>query len=137
MADQAADRLGTMLEELGVRFELVIEAVTGFGGRIDSLGIDSISCSPVNVGSGTVQTEHGMLPVPAPATARLLANAPVYSHGPAVELATPTGAAIVATLVKGFGAMPAMTITRTGYGAGTKDFPGQPAPAVRESGSLH
>lgn len=103
-----------------------IADIVGACVAIDSLGIDSLSCSAVNVGSGTVQTEHGMLPVPAPATARLLANAPVYSHGPAVELATPTGAAIVAALAQNFGVMPAMTITRTGYGAGTKDFPGQP-----------
>lgn len=103
-----------------------IADIVGACVAIDSLGIDSLACSPVNVGSGTVNTEHGMLPVPAPATARLLANAPVYSRGPAVELATPTGAAIVAALAQHFGAMPAMTITRTGYGAGTKDFREQP-----------
>ena len=55
-------------------------------------------CSPLNVGSGTVQTEHGVLPVPAPATARLLAGAPIYARGPAMELTTPTGAAVAATL---------------------------------------
>src|SRR5262245_53479691 len=103
-----------------------IADIVGACVAIDSLGIDSLSCSPVNVGSGTVKTEHGVLPVPAPATARLLANAPVYSRGPAVELATPTGAAIVSTLAVNFGALPAMKIARTGYGAGTRDFPEQP-----------
>ena len=93
---------------------------------IDGLGIESLTCSPVNVGSGTVKTEHGVLPVPAPATARLLRDAPVYSRGPAVELATPTGAAIVAALGRGFGVLPPMKITGTGYGAGTREFPEQP-----------
>jgi len=89
------------------------------------LEIDTIVCSPLNVGSGTVKTEHGVLPVPAPATARLLVNAPVYSRGPAVELTTPTGAAVASTLAKSFGALPPMTLARTGYGAGGHDFPEQ------------
>ena len=74
------------------------------------------------MGSGTVKTEHGLLPVPAPATAALLVNAPVYSQGPAVELTTPTGAAVAATLARSFGPLPAMKIARTGYGAGGHDF---------------
>jgi uncharacterized protein (TIGR00299 family) protein len=67
-----------------------------------------------------------MLPVPAPATALLLVNAPVYSRGPAVELTTPTGAAVAATLAKSFGPLPSMKVTRMGYGAGDHDFPEQP-----------
>jgi pyridinium-3,5-bisthiocarboxylic acid mononucleotide nickel chelatase len=86
------------------------------------LGIEQIHCSPVNVGSGTVNTEHGVLPVPAPATARLLLGKAVYSRGPAVELTTPTGAAVVAALATGFGAMPPMRIRSIGYGAGDRDF---------------
>jgi hypothetical protein len=66
------------------------------------------------------------MPVPAPATAALVAEVPTYSEGPAAELTTPTGAAIVTTLAEGFGAMPAMRISATGYGAGDKDFPGRP-----------
>jgi pyridinium-3,5-bisthiocarboxylic acid mononucleotide nickel chelatase len=96
----------------------IVGACVGFA----SLDIGSIVCSPLNVGSGTVKTEHGILPVPAPATARLLANAPVYSRGPAVELTTPTGAAVAATLAKSFGVLPPMTLLRTGYGAGSHDF---------------
>jgi hypothetical protein len=88
----------------------------------DQLKVDRIYCSPVNVGSGTVNTEHGVLPVPAPATARLLENKPVYSRGPAIELTTPTGAAILSTLAEDFGSMPAMRIRSSGYGAGDRDF---------------
>jgi pyridinium-3,5-bisthiocarboxylic acid mononucleotide nickel chelatase len=89
----------------------------------DLLGVDAIHSSPLNVGSGTVKTEHGILPVPAPATAELLVGKPVYARGPAVELTTPTGAAIAATLAADFGPLPPMRITATGYGAGDKDFP--------------
>ncbi len=86
------------------------------------LGIEETVCAPINVGSGTVNTEHGVLPVPAPATALLLADRPVYSRGPRFELTTPTGAAIATTLASEFGAMPSMRIAAMGYGAGDKDF---------------
>ena len=90
---------------------------------LDLLDVDVVVTSPVNVGSGTVNTEHGVLPVPAPATARLLLNRPVYSRGPAMELTTPTGAALASALSREFGPMPAMTISAIGYGAGDRDFP--------------
>jgi pyridinium-3,5-bisthiocarboxylic acid mononucleotide nickel chelatase len=102
-----------------------IADIVGTCVAFDLLGVNSVVCSPINVGSGTVQTEHGALPVPAPATARLLAQVPVYSQGPAVELATPTGAAVAATLAARFGALPPMKISRIGYGAGDRDFPEQ------------
>ena len=86
------------------------------------LAVERIVCSAVNVGSGTVNSEHGVLPVPAPATAKLLAGFPIYSRGPAMELTTPTGAAVATALAASFGAMPAMTIGQIGYGAGDKDF---------------
>ena len=89
---------------------------------VNLLSIDRIYCSPVNVGSGTVNTEHGVLPVPAPATARLLQSRPIYSRGPAMELTTPTGAAFVTALAESFGAMPPMRISSIGYGAGDRDF---------------
>ncbi|HUA18657.1 MAG TPA: nickel pincer cofactor biosynthesis protein LarC [Bryobacteraceae bacterium] len=97
----------------------IVGACIGF----DLLSVGAIYCSPLNVGSGTVKTEHGVLPVPAPATAELLAGKPVYARGPAVELTTPTGAAIASALAVEFGAMPPLSITSTGYGAGDKDFP--------------
>jgi len=91
----------------------------------DALGVDSIWSGPLNLGSGTVNTDHGVLPVPAPATAELVFGKPVYSRGPQMELTTPTGAALVSTLAERFDVMPAMAITASGYGAGTRDFPGQ------------
>ena len=99
-----------------------IADIVGACVAFDLLGVETVVCSPVNVGSGTVKTEHGMLPVPAPATARLLVNAPVYSRGPSVELTTPTGAAVATTLARSFGVLPSMTIRRTGYGAGDQEF---------------
>jgi uncharacterized protein (TIGR00299 family) protein len=88
--------------------------------------VDEIVCSPLNVGGGTVQCAHGTFPVPAPATVELLKGAPIYSSGVRVELVTPTGAAIVKTLAKRFAAFPEMKIEKSGYGAGTREFPGLP-----------
>jgi uncharacterized protein (TIGR00299 family) protein len=96
--------------------------IVGACAAFDLLDVDEIHSSPVNVGSGTVKTEHGVLPVPAPATAELLTGKPVYARGPSVELTTPTGAALAATLAIEFGPLPPMQITATGYGAGDKDF---------------
>ena len=90
----------------------------------DALGVEEIICSPLNVGGGTVQCAHGTLPVPAPATLELLKHAPVYSSGIQAELVTPTGAAIVHQLARRFAPFPAMNIEKTGYGAGSRDFPG-------------
>ncbi len=92
----------------------------------EHLGVDEWVCSPLNVGGGTVECAHGTFPIPAPATLELLKNAPIYSNGPQLELVTPTGAAIVATLVTRFGEFPSMTVEAAGYGAGTRDFPRHP-----------
>ncbi len=92
----------------------------------ESLAVEEWVCSPLNVGGGTVKCAHGTLPVPAPATLKLLRDAPVYSSGPQVELVTPTGAAIVKTLSSRFSPFPAMKIEKAGYGAGTRDFPEHP-----------
>jgi uncharacterized protein (TIGR00299 family) protein len=89
---------------------------------LDLLGVEQVHVSAINVGSGTVLTEHGVLPVPAPATASLLVGKPVYARGPEMELTTPTGAAIATTLGKTFGPMPAMRISSIGHGAGDRDF---------------
>lgn len=97
----------------------IVGACLGF----ELLGVERICCSPLNLGSGTVKTEHGILPVPAPATAALLEGKPVYARGPAIELTTPTGAAIAATLASSFGPLPPMRISAAGYGAGGHDFP--------------
>jgi pyridinium-3,5-bisthiocarboxylic acid mononucleotide nickel chelatase len=99
----------------------IVGACAGF----HLLGVDAIYSSPLNVGSGTVKTEHGILPIPAPATAELLTGKPIYARGPLFELTTPTGAAIAATLARDFGPLPPMRISSTGYGAGDQDFPEQ------------
>jgi pyridinium-3,5-bisthiocarboxylic acid mononucleotide nickel chelatase len=91
-----------------------------------AVGIESFACSALNVGGGAAKMAHGVLPVPAPATAHLLLGKPTYSNGVQKELVTPTGAAIVATLCASFGPQPPMTVTAIGYGAGTADLEGQP-----------
>ncbi len=92
----------------------------------EALAVDEWVCSPLNVGGGTVKCAHGTLPVPAPATLKLLRDAPVYSSGPQLELVTPTGAAIVRTLASRFASFPSMKIDHAGYGAGSRDFPQHP-----------
>jgi uncharacterized protein (TIGR00299 family) protein len=100
----------------------IVGACIGF----DALGIQKFACSPLNVGGGTAKMAHGVLPVPAPATAKLLQGKPTYSNGVQEELVTPTGAAIVATLCDNFGPQPTMSVSAIGYGAGTADLEGQP-----------
>jgi pyridinium-3,5-bisthiocarboxylic acid mononucleotide nickel chelatase len=92
---------------------------------LDSLGIDEVHSSAINVGGGTVKTEHGTLPVPAPATAELLKDCPIYSAGPDAELTTPTGAALITAFAPEFGGVPALRVLSQGFGAGDKDFPTQ------------
>jgi len=92
----------------------------------EALAIDEWICSPLNVGGGTVKCAHGTLPVPAPATLKLLKDAAIFSSGPQVELVTPTGAAIVKTLATRFASFPPMKIAASGYGAGSRDFPDHP-----------
>jgi uncharacterized protein (TIGR00299 family) protein len=89
------------------------------------LGVERAFASAVPTGLGMTRTEHGMLPIPAPAVVELLRGAPMYSRDVPVELVTPTGAAILAATVEAFGAMPAMRAEQVGYGAGTHrtDFP--------------
>src|SRR6266853_2885978 len=100
----------------------IVGACIGF----DALGIGRFACSALNVGGGTAKMAHGVLPVPAPATANLLQGKPTYSNGVQRELVTPTGAAIVATLCDTFGPQPPMSVSTIGYGAGTADLEGQP-----------
>src|SRR5271163_969063 len=96
----------------------IVGAAVGF----ELLGIDEFACSSFDVGAGQVKTAHGLLPVPAPATAELLRGAPTYSSGIERELVTPTGAAIATTLSTRFAQIPAMTLRTIGYGAGTADL---------------
>ena len=100
--------------------------VVGTCAALEVLGIDDVVVSPVATGHGTVAAAHGQLPVPAPATLRLLEGVPVVGLDVDVELATPTGAALVRTLASSFGPLPAMTITASGYGAGGRELEGRP-----------
>src|SRR3984957_13232456 len=97
----------------------IVGACVGF----ELPGIDEFACSPLDVGAGQVITAHGLLPVPAPATADLLLGAPVYTSGIQKELVTPTGAAIATTLSTSYTKIPEMTLNAVGYGAGSADFP--------------
>jgi pyridinium-3,5-bisthiocarboxylic acid mononucleotide nickel chelatase len=97
----------------------IVGAAVGF----ELLRIDEFACSALDVGAGQVKTAHGLLPVPAPATAELLRGAPMYTSGIARELVTPTGAAIATTLSSRYAQIPEMTLRAVGYGAGSADFP--------------
>jgi uncharacterized protein (TIGR00299 family) protein len=144
LAPQVRDRAAAIFKKLGeaearvhdvplekVHFHEVgaVDAIVDIVGAcigFQALGIEKFACSPLNVGGGTVKMTHGILPVPAPATANLLQGKPTYSNGVQKELVTPTGAAIVAALCDSFGPQPPMSVTAIGYGAGTADLEGQP-----------
>src|SRR5439155_17362020 len=100
--------------------------VTGAIIGLELLGVQAVHASALPIGGGFVDGPHGRIPVPAPGTAELLRGFPVVDTGVRAELLTPTGAAILTTLATRAGAMPPMTVTRVGYGAGTKDLPDTP-----------
>lgn len=100
--------------------------IVGASVAVERLGLEKILVSPLNVGTGTVKTAHGVLPVPAPATAGLLKGAPVYSSGLEGELVTPTGAAVVSVLASSYGSIPLMRVSVIGYGAGDRNPDGYP-----------
>ena len=96
--------------------------ITGVCMLMEELAPDTVFASPVNTGSGFVRCAHGILPVPAPATAYILQNVPMYNDQIRGELCTPTGAALLKHFVKEFRAMPVITVDKIGYGMGKKDF---------------
>jgi len=96
--------------------------VVGAAICFELLGVERFVCSPLHVGSGTVDMDHGRFPVPPPAVVELLRGAPVYSTEIKGELVTPTGAAIIATVCSEFGPLPTMVLTDSGYGAGTREY---------------
>ena len=112
------------LHEVG-EIDSIIDIV-GAVFALEWFGADQIISSPLNVGGGMVQSAHGNFPVPAPATVKLLAGAPVYSSGVQSELVTPTGALLVTGYASSYGPVPAMTIGQVGYGAGDRDLPNTP-----------
>ena len=103
-----------------------IADVVGVCAGLVSLTVTELHCSPVAVGSGSVQTQHGRLPVPPPAVVALLTGVPTYGGPVATELCTPTGAALLRTWVTAWGPQPAMTVRSVGTGAGSKDFADAP-----------
>jgi uncharacterized protein (TIGR00299 family) protein len=112
------------LHEVGALDSIVDIVGAVFG--LEWLGAERIIASPLNVGSGTVRCAHGVFPVPAPATARLLAGVPIYAGPVQSELTTPTGALLVTAYAESFGPLPQMRVSSIGYGAGDRDFPGHP-----------
>ena len=100
----------------------IVGAVFG----MESLGIGSLHASPLPLGSGFVETQHGRIPLPAPATIALLKGIPVYDSGVSAELVTPTGAALLKGLACSFGAMPPMVVEQVGYGVGSRELPDRP-----------
>ena len=106
------------LHEVGALDSIIdiVGAVFGF----EWLGIEDVEASPLNVGGGMVNCEHGLFPVPAPATARLLEGVPIYGNGTS-ELVTPTGALLVTSYAKAYGPMPSIRIAKLAYGAGDRD----------------
>ncbi|HSP06093.1 MAG TPA: nickel pincer cofactor biosynthesis protein LarC, partial [Acidobacteriota bacterium] len=129
------------LHEIGGS-DLLIDVI-GALAAVDSLRPARIAASPVNTGRGFVRFSHGILPVPAPATTKLLEGVPVFQNEVEGELATPTGALLLTHLAQSYGPMPPLTLLRTGAGAGERETPGRPnvlrmflgtADAPRESG---
>ncbi len=129
LAEAEAKIHGTTLEDIHFHEVGAVDSIVDIVGSViglELLGISQIITSAINVGSGTVKTSHGILPIPAPATAEMLRGIPFYESSTKFELTTPTGAAIISTLGTSFGRMPAMNIERIAYGAGDQDFPGMP-----------
>jgi uncharacterized protein (TIGR00299 family) protein len=100
--------------------------VVGTAAALEILGVDEVRASSVATGTGMVRAAHGLLPNPAPAVIELLAGAPTYGLDVALELTTPTGAALLAALATGWGPLPAMRISASGFGAGSREIDGRP-----------
>jgi uncharacterized protein (TIGR00299 family) protein len=112
------------LHEVGA-LDSIIDIV-GVVSALEWLGVDRVMSSPLNVGNGTIRTSHGVYPVPAPATARLLSGTPIYSGPQQAELVTPTGALLVTSYASVFGPIPPMRVEKIGYGAGSRNFDDTP-----------
>lgn len=123
LAEAEAKVHGTTIEQIHFHEVGAVDAIIDIVGAaigLNWLAVDAIYTSKLHVGSGFINCDHGLMPIPAPATAELLKNIPYYSGDISKELVTPTGAAIIATLGSGFGAMPENFISHTiAYGAGT------------------
>lgn len=124
LAEAEAAVHGTTIEKVHFHEVGAIDAIVDIVGAslaLELLGIEQIRCSPIPTGSGTVTCDHGVMPVPAPATAELLKGVPLAGCDEVGELTTPTGAAILTTLAGDYGPLPTMRIERIGIGAGRRD----------------
>ena len=99
--------------------------IVGAAVGLELLGVDRVLCSPIPLGSGVVECRHGLLPIPAPATAELMRDGAIAPSDFPAELCTPTGAAVLTTLAEAFTALPAMALSAVGYGAGGREDPGR------------
>ena len=129
LAEAEAGVHGTTIDRVHLHEVGALDSIIDIVGTvhaIEQLGVDRIEASPLNVGGGTVRSAHGVYPVPAPATLRLLRDTPVYAGPQQVELVTPTGALLVTDYASAFGPLPAMRVNRIGYGAGARDLAGTP-----------
>ncbi len=120
---------GTTIEKVHFHEVGAVDSIADIVGSAigwDLLGVERIECAPIPTGTGTVKIAHGVVSVPAPATAELLEGIPLAACSVPAELTTPTGAAIAASLVDRFGGLPAMRISTIGYGAGTRDLEDRP-----------
>jgi uncharacterized protein (TIGR00299 family) protein len=124
LAEAEAKVHGTTLDRVHFHEVGAVDAIVDIVGAcvgLEQLGVQEVYASALNVGRGSVESAHGVLPVPAPATTELLKGVPIYSNQVGGELVTPTGAAILSTLCQGFGELPPFKIEKVGYGAGTRD----------------
>ena len=112
------------LHEVGALDSIV--DIVGAVHALELIGADRIVASPINVGSGSIRSSHGLYPVPAPATTKLLEGAPIYAGPQRAEMVTPTGALLVTSYANAYGTIPAMTLKQVGYGAGARDFDDSP-----------
>lgn len=129
LADAEAAVHGVSVERIHLHEVGALDSIIDVVGAVFALewfGADRIVVSPINVGGGMVRSAHGLFPVPAPATVRLLGDAPVYASGMQAELLTPTGALLLTDYATEFGSLPAMRVTAVGYGAGDRDLPETP-----------
>jgi uncharacterized protein (TIGR00299 family) protein len=108
------------LHEVGA-IDSIVDIVSAVH-ALELMKVDRFVASPINVGSGTIRSAHGLYPVPAPATIRLLEGAPIYAGHQRAEMVTPTGALLVTAYASAYGPIPAMTLKKIGYGAGAREF---------------
>ena len=125
LAEAEAAIHGTSIDKVHFHEVGALDSIIDIVGAVyalETLAVDRIVASPLNVGSGSIRSAHGLYPVPAPATTRLLRGAPIYSGPQTAELVTPTGALLITAYADSFGAIPPMRLQREGYGAGARDF---------------